>query len=363
MASVAVALGPATVNAQSPAATRVPDGIVSGQPQISIPKDVAAKMAKLDVPAGKPVDATRASTALDEYWTPERMANAIPMDTPTIDIDTFTQPAPAARESGPTLEGLAEPGANAPDPVVPSEPVADVEPRPHPNANNYLAPANGRIYFTTDAGPAYCSGAAVNSPSGNLVATSAHCVHGGQGKGFYQNWVFAPNYAFGTAIAFFQAKKFYTFDEWSAIPSTPNTAYRIDKDIAFVATFNQPDGRTLVDRVGGHGLRTSGPLAFAANIFGYPLNRMVGEIPTRCWGNTEEWTLEGYTFAKGACNFNEGGSGGPWLADMNPSNGYGYIRTVSAVHVTWNDGSPSFNAAPGLDSRAMALYQTANSGL
>ncbi|MDH6680464.1 hypothetical protein M2284_004693 [Rhodococcus sp. LBL1] len=361
MASVAVALGPATVNAQSLAATSVPDGIVSGQPQISIPKDAAAKMANLDVPAGRPVDATRATTALGEYWTPERMANAIPADTPSIDIGALTQrssPALESRQSA--VDGLAERTVNALDLAAP---VADVQPVPAPGNTVIPAPANGRVYFTNSDGVnMWCSGAAVNSPSKNLVATAAHCVHGGQGKGFATNWQFMPNYLLGSSMGIFQAKKFYVLDDWTTTPTAPMTAEAIDRDIAFVATFNDllAGGQRLVDRVGGHGLRTSGPLAFSANIFGYPSNAIGGGlVGSRCTVTTNELPMSGYAFPKAACNFNNAGSGSPWLADMS-SRGYGYIRTVSSAND--NDGSP-FIIGPDLDSRAMALYQTANSGL
>ncbi len=365
IASVAVTLGPSTVNAQSPAANSVPDGIVSGLPQIFIPEDAAAQMSDLDVPVGTQVDATGVSTALDEYWTPERMANAIPMDTPTIDIST--QPATAApqpRRSA--LDGLAETAAS--NPVNLLGQVADVEPSPAPLSITSVARANGKIFFTDpDTGlNGSCSGTAVNSPSKNLVATAAHCVHGGQGKSFYQNWVFVPGYLQGIGLDQFQAKKFYILDGWetSANTSTANAALA-DMDIAFVATNNLPvSGKRLVDRVGGQGLRTSGPLAFSATIFGYPSNLDGGAVQKRCSVNTTESTIEGYTLATGDCPWGPGASGGPWLADMNATSGYGYIRTVTSVSAhSDDDPTHKYIIGASLDSRALSLYQTANSGL
>ncbi|MFC4605299.1 trypsin-like serine peptidase [Rhodococcus kronopolitis] len=371
IASVAVALGPSTANAQSlawpaagSAARSAPDGIVAGQPQIFIPEDEAARISDLDVPAGKPVDATGVSTALDEYWTPERMEEAIPMDVPSTDIDVSTQRAPQSGRSA--LDAVAEQATNALDLLdLAALPVADVEPRPAPYASNGVAPANGRIFFTTEDGSKLtCSGSAVNSPSGNVVSTAAHCVHGGKGKGFHRNWVFRPNYVLGISTGAFQPKQFYIPEYWKTNGVNTNTgAAVLDSDVAFVATFNDSNGQSLVDRVGGHGLRTSGSLAFPAKIFGYPVNNLtLGNSQSTCSGDTSTDQLDGFDYVGLPCSMGPGASGGPWLADYNPSNGYGYIRTISSGGGTASDGN-NWILAPSFDSRAWDLYQAASSGL
>src|SRR3712207_8520122 len=46
-----------------------------------------------------------------------------------------------------------------------------------------------------------CSAGAVNSGKRRLVLTAGHCVHGGRGGQWMQNWVFYPGYQNGEGPA------------------------------------------------------------------------------------------------------------------------------------------------------------------
>ena len=126
------------------------------------------------------------------YWTPERMKSAIPADTPTSttevnrQIDELEQPAladePVTDGSSPVTAIL---NAITPQAVTP--------------VTNF-SKANGKVFFRnqTDGKDYVCSAASVNSRSKRLFVTAGHCVHGGPGKDWHTNWIFAPGYSNGT---------------------------------------------------------------------------------------------------------------------------------------------------------------------
>ena len=355
--------------------------VSSAEAQIYIPEDVAKKMAANGVPASKQHSPEYAEMVLDEYWTPERMENAIPVDMDAsrdaAEISPESPPAPP-EEKKPPLNAEA-PAVSLSDPVGPSDPSPDIE-EPSPDTagrsanqtenvitsglitaavtpTTTYAPANGKVFFrkVTDGKDYICSGAAVNSTSRNLVSTAAHCVQGGPGGDWHQNWAFAPAVKYGVnTYGLFTARSFHSLPGWAQYGSS---GAGFDQDQAFVVTNNQASGKSLVDRVGGHGLRTSGPLSFPTNIFGYPANLSSGIIQQSCWGTTNSYTYDSHDFTQAVgCNFGGGASGGPWLVDYNSSNGLGYIRTVSS----FGPGSPAFIAGPNFDSRTSALYAVAN---
>ncbi|MBA0051958.1 hypothetical protein E0L36_13955 [Streptomyces sp. AJS327] len=83
------------------------------------------------------------------------------------------------------------------------EGVTDPEPRPvraKPTPTPYDGDDRpvGKVFMDTPKGSMVCSGTVIADPKNpgksNLVATAGHCVHGGQGKGWFRNVIFAPDY-------------------------------------------------------------------------------------------------------------------------------------------------------------------------
>ncbi|MFC9786969.1 trypsin-like serine peptidase [Rhodococcus sp. NPDC127528] len=362
----------------------VSKGVVSsGAAQIYIPADVATKMSARGVPASKQHNAEYAEMALDEYWTPERMENAIPME-----MEAPGDAIAIPRESTPKPLEANQPNGEAPevslsDPVGPTDPLPDTT-EPAQGAAGKAAnqtesgvtsglttaavtptttysPANGKIFYrkASDGKDYSCSGSAVNSPSRNLVATAAHCVHGGPGGTWHENWRFVPMYQFGVhPYGSFQAKEFFALPGWGQ-NGVSWAGY--DEDQAFVVTNNQSNGKSVVDRVGAHGLRWSGSTSFPTNIFGYPLSQLLGLNLFSCWGTTTSFMVANttgyYDFPRiDGCNFGPGASGGPWLEDYDPSNGRGWIRSVTSFVPSDN----SYIGGPNFDSRTINLWTAAN---
>lgn len=415
MATSVVTLGATTVSAQQQAlpGARAPIGAVSQQAQIFIPEDAAADIVNLDVPAGTAVDANGPSAALDEYWTPERMANAIPLDSPAdSDPALALQVAPISAEPTKSrlsdLGGLLGPGNEGitSEPALPLETEADAqgyESKIAAQSTNAAAAAavgttavatrayaqaNGRVFIHNqyDGKDYTCSGSAVNSSSKSLVATAGHCVIPDAGKDPFQNWTFVPNYS---DIPFimqihpygkFQADKFYVLDGWKTYgdgdldgDGVRDTMLGHASDVAFVSVHTQvknmvSTGKRLVEVVGGHGLINDAALSYDVNIFGYPA--IAASSQSSCWGRAERYyfTTGGYTEfvgISGCTIMGEGASGGPWLRSYNPSNGYGYIGSVNSLAQTLDPGGvvSLINLAPKFGSNVSVLYNAANSGL
>ncbi len=256
-----------------------------------------------------------------KYWTAERMARATPVETSEITTAAereFQKLQP--KEVGP------ERTVEASLPVTPVE-----RPDAVVGVTNW-SHVNGKVFFrnATDGSDYVCSASAVNSGSRSMVATAGHCVHGGPGQTWHQNWVFIPGYHNGVRPhGTFQARTFRTMSDWVDHGNTPRG---LNSDVAFVATFANEFGRRVVDAVGGHGLITGGvEYEFYADWFAYPMNRSGGEVMWACWGNTAKGVYESYGFIGIAgCDFGGGASGGPYLKDYSNNSGLGKIKTVNS---------------------------------
>jgi len=162
-----------------------------------------------------------------DYWTPERIKTAIPLDLPTANVDDSLRgngwKEAFSIQDGP-MQVLSEPAL----PQAGQAPYAV-------SVSNY-GRVNGKVRFRNakDGRWYECSGSAVTSSSKRLVATAAHCVHGGPGGTWHQNWTFTPNYSYGSQPnGQFSASTFHTPHPsgWLTYGSTPAG---FNYDVAFV---------------------------------------------------------------------------------------------------------------------------------
>ena len=157
------------------------------------------------------------------------MKSAIPTDTPTSttevnrQIDELEQPAladePVTDGSSPVTAIL---NAITPQAVTP--------------VTNF-SKTNGKVFFRnqTDGKDYVCSGASVNSRSKRLVVTAGHCVHGGPGKDWHTNWIFAPGYSNGATYGTYQAATLRTLNNWI---NYGESGRGFNSDVAFVTTYS-----------------------------------------------------------------------------------------------------------------------------
>lgn len=286
--------------------------------------------------------ATEADPRVLDYWTAERMNNAIPADIIAEGVST-------TREARPKVEKMS-PQRLLSDPVLGTDTLG--KSRSAGKVTNF-SKVNGKVFFTNASnGKNYvCSGSALNSSSKRLVITAGHCVHGGKGGAWHKNWVFVPSYfdgqrPFGT----FQAKTFRAFNGWI---SNGEGVQGFERDVAFVTTYTNESGKKVVDAVGGYGLRTGGSRSFDVTVFGYPGNLNNGQRMWACWGRTttHHWWLSQFPKISG-CNFGGGSSGGPWLDDYSNATGLGHVRSVTSFGPRDN----AYSAGPYFDDAVMTMF-------
>lgn len=262
--------------------------------------------------AGRGMDNPQTAADVVAYWTPERMRSAIPLDAPPAPAgkaqaqprDRKPTGAPGKMEGAPPPES-ARPAAAGRAAVVPESPTV------------------GKVFFfNPNTGDHHvCSGSALNSPKRRLILTAGHCVHGGAGGQWMQNWAFVPQYRFGVI----------PHGVWTASVLVSRTAWTqsgsFDEDMG-IAIADDLNGRRLIDVVGGNGLAWNWSYYVVVTVLGYPAEPpFSGDVQISCYDST----YEAHFFAQEvriACDMNGGSSGGPWLLGYDGPTGLGYANSV-----------------------------------
>lgn len=286
-----------------------------------------------------------------DYWTPERMKNAVSGDVLVTKALNRVQAAGglAALPVSPeqvfsglgralSIEGQKAGGTAAPTPAVDRKSNAGESPVSH----------IGKVFFTLGGVNYVCSGNAVTSANQSTVATAGHCLNEGPGA-FASNFTFVPAYQDGTApYGKWTAKSLYTTDQWS---SSGNIQY----DTGF-AVMNTLDGQKLADVVGASGVQFNAARGLAYTSFGYPAaSPFTGESLTSCSGtaandpNNPQYNTQGIP-----CNMTGGSSGGPWFSGTTTA---GYQNSVNSYGYGSNPGTMY---GPYWGTVIQGTYQTAS---
>jgi V8-like Glu-specific endopeptidase len=238
-----------------------------------------------------------------DYWTSERMQNAVPGD---------------------VLAGKALEKGNRSNPaVVEKGKNTKVKASKTKAAKLGTVSHVGKVFFTMGGSNYVCSGNAVSSENRSTVATAGHCVLGGPGQEA-TNFSFVPAYENGLApYGQWTAKDLYTTRQWS---SSGDLTY----DTAF-AVMNPLDGKLLTDEVGGSGVAFNEDHGLTYTAFGYPADKPFnGQTLQSCTGTATGDTVHTTFDTQGIpCDMTSGSSGGPWFIDgseglQNSINSYGY---------------------------------------
>ncbi|WP_157529581.1 serine protease [Nocardia sp. NRRL S-836] len=276
----------------------------------------------------------QSAAAAADYWTPERMKAAIPAQAPaTVQVSKPRQQGKAG-----SIDGVA--------PSVKS----DVGQAQGIGIQLNEAQTVGKVFFTDPAsGLNYvCSGAVVNSGKKKLVSTAGHCVHGGAGGQWMQNWAFVPRYRDGAR----------PYGTWAAYQLAARTAWTSsssgDEDMGMVI-MQTLGGNSIANVVGGNGLRWNWGYSVAVTILGYPAGPpFTGELQYFCQGTT--WNGHAQQ-VRANCNMTGGSSGGPWLQEYNDQTGLGYVNSV----VSHRHTDPNTMDGPYFDNDIKSLYDFAES--
>ncbi len=288
------------------------------------------------------VDTARADAVIAAYWTPQRRAAALPV-TPSA------RPGTSAVSDQSAQERTAKPILGD-APAAPT--IAGPKGKELASAVNFTQAA-GKVFFhdPSDGLDYVCSGGTLNTPKQRIVITAGHCVHGGKGKMWMENWAFYPGYQNGEGAAgHFAAYTFWTTQGWV---NDSNFGY----DTAFVPTNVNQYGQKLIARVGGNGIIYNPGRPYVTSI-GYPTHvGNGGEQQTYCQGQLSRRDLFNGD-QKLNCNLRRGASGSAWLKDYDTSYpGLGWA--VANYSYFFGDQNPSPAFGPYWDTWTKNLRDTA----
>jgi V8-like Glu-specific endopeptidase len=256
--------------------------------------------------------------AVQAYWTPEQMRNAIP-----------------AQE----LRAGAPPGQAKKNPRAAAQPIA-------PPYTSTATRTNGKVFFSDDGLNYVCSGTAVLSGNKSVVWTAGHCVHDGASN-FHTNWTFVPAYADGSR----------PYGTWTARALLTTSGWAGGGDFSYdtgAAVVSPNGGSALTDVVGGRDIafNTAREQQYAAH--GYPAASPFNGQRLWVCGSPLVYNDTGANPATMGidCDMTGGSSGGGWIANgsVTSVNSYGY-RTL-----------PNVMFGPYHGSVAQSLYTQAASG-
>ncbi|WP_327044547.1 hypothetical protein OG320_22675 [Microbispora sp. NBC_01189] len=264
----------------------------------------------------------------EPYWTPQRMARAVPIGllAGLQKITALPPPVLAPDAARPAVRtGTFETGGAGG--ATRTRQAAMMPPATtsgtHWAAGGSVTRTTGRVFLTMNGVDFVCSASAVRSANRDVVVTAGHCVKDGSGA-WAENWTFVPGYDQGRQpYGVFPARRMFVAGPWSRSGND-------DYDVGMVAVDDQ-DGRHLTDVVGGQPLGFDTPQGRRTYGFGFPADPPYdGERLLYCAG-MPHGDPQGQTRDQGLrCDLTAGASGGPWLSGFDPGSGRGTLTSVSS---------------------------------
>ncbi|MFF3398010.1 trypsin-like serine peptidase [Streptomyces sp. NPDC002659] len=264
----------------------------------------------------------------DGYWTAQRMADAVPVDSAS-DTSRVGPAAPGGIKKGEYFGGLPMVGTFFYD----------------------GRPLGGEVTS--------CTGSVVHSATKDLVLTAAHCANGLKRS---THSVFVPQYRHGAPAAgqpsgIFEVRRVFVDPRYEQNTKKPVS----DLDFAFVRLAPNSRGRAE-DITGSLTLTRAAGYRHRATVIGYPSGEDVNKKhqALRCDVTTSR--LTGLRQMRMTCaGFHGGVSGGPWITDYDPAtrtgkvigNTGGYNGGGNDQNVDWITYSPVYA------EDAQALYDDA----
>jgi V8-like Glu-specific endopeptidase len=247
------------------------------------PEDRAPSVARHDAATTK-----AEQQRIVEYWTPQRMKNAIPL--------------------GMQREMKGKPGSGGGSAVAET-----------------AQPRFGKVFFSIGNSNYVCSGTATNSGNGDVVTTAGHCVS--DNGTFVKNFAFVPAYDNNTRpYGTWTARTLFTTTQWK-------NGEDYDYDAAFAVMNNNASGQSLTQVVGGYPIAFGQPRGQTMKAYGYPAARPFnGQKLYSCTGTVQQDTFGGSQDQGLSCNMTGGSSGGGWIQNGSLSSvtsfGYTAIKNV-----------------------------------
>ena len=205
--------------------------------------------------------------------------------------------------------------------------------------------AVGALFTSSDGhlGSHFCTASVVDSPAGNLLITAAHCM-AGRSLAAASGVVFAPGYHDGT----------FPFGTWTVRATYVDSAWLKNQspndDVAFLVA-GQP-GTDIQRQTGADTLMINEP-AQTVRVVGYPdatNAQLTCTAPARDFGPSQ--------LVFDCDNYTNGTSGGPFLANVDPRTGEGWVIGVIGGYQQGGD-TPDVSYSPRFSTAVFDLYETA----
>jgi len=288
----------------------------------------------------------RASTIA--YWTPQRIAHAIPRD--------------FERTSGGRFAAKGRPGGGGPAAVTGAS----------WTGNGLVEQQSGRILFTMGGVDWICSGSVIDDTStGNgysTVLSAGHCAYDST-DGWATKWMYIPDFddapsytCANSALGCWTATRLAVHSAFVSAGGFNDQAVAVDFSFARVGLGGKgvPGTDELDAKTGGYGLKTSGvQLTDTLWAFGYPAaGKYHGSDLVYCAGPLRNDPYGAKTWGM-ACNMTGGSSGGPWIADStNPGTIEGRVASLNS----YGYSGLTVMFGPRFTSDTVAVQQSAISG-
>ena len=209
-------------------------------------------------------------------------------------------------------------------------------------------PAIGALFNWTGGhlGAHFCTASVVDSPSGNLLITAAHCMNGFSDSR-PAGLVFVPGYDRGRApYGVWRVTRIFTDTAWASAADP-------DHDVAFLSVARHKRNITIESVTGAETLGIGRPAAAVVRATGYPDTQ---DQPIRCQNRVRAFSATQLEFDCG--NYTDGTSGGPLLTSVDPVTGEGTVIGIIGGYQQGGDAADiSYSAAFGQDVRG--LYDAA----
>jgi V8-like Glu-specific endopeptidase len=206
-------------------------------------------------------------------------------------------------------------------------------------------PAVGALFTLSGGqlGRHFCTASVVDSPTGDLVITAAHCVSG-KAPG---QIAFVPGYHGGQE----------PYGVWLTSYVLSDTAWQTsadpDHDVAFLVVHQPGSSARIQDVTGGERLGIGWPERAWVEVIGYPDGTVQ---PITCQSESKPFDARQLEFDCGG--YTNGTSGGPFLGRVDRSTGTGTVIGVIGGYEQGGDIA-SVSYSPSFGGAVEALYQLA----
>ncbi|WP_242585166.1 trypsin-like serine protease [Streptomyces sp. MST-110588] len=286
------------------------------------------------------------SEAASRYWTPARMASAVPL-----------VPEPGEPRSRSAPSGTSRTVRASRTSRTSRTSAAGLRSGTAVTAQHFDGvPSVGVLFSTTkDARAHYCTASVVHSRRGNLIITAGHCRPGGRAA-------FVPQYRSG---ARHQPYGIWAIDRGFTHPGRADSGAGSDLDFAFATVRRDLLGRSVEALTGGNVLTRTPGYRVLVTVIGYPTPRHdPADRAVRCTTRTSR--LAGHRQLRMVCGgFHGGTSGGPWLTAFDEKTKTGkVIGNIGGL----NRGGPSgrdshrISYSPVYGDEVFKLYARAVAG-